>query len=156
MRSEPLPSILVSQVQEVTGRFLEPVQLLSLVQPQLPLLPVLDGMRLVKTGPLLPLLGPPPNGVPLMPPRALSGKYHRPLIDYGITESKGIAFVNLHGYGICCPKVFGLDMRFMRERYPAALLSLEFQGESPVLSTLKWACITAAPPLRCIVRSIIE
>lgn len=28
-------------------------------------------------------------------------------------------------------------MRFTRERYPAALLSLEFQGESPVLSHLE-------------------
>jgi hypothetical protein len=99
MRSEPLLSILGFQVQEVTGRFLEPVQPLSLVQPQLPLLPVLDGMRLVKTGPLLPLREPPRNGVLLMPARALSGKYYQPLIDNGIAESEGKAFVNLHGCG---------------------------------------------------------
>ena len=89
MRLEPLPSILVSQVQEVTGRFLELVQPLSLVQLRLLLLPAPDGMRLVKTGPLLPLLEPPPNGVLLMPPRVLSGKCHQPLIDNGIAESKG-------------------------------------------------------------------
>ena len=160
-RSAPLLLTLASQVQEVTGRCPEPEPLHSLVLPRLQLPPVLDGMLLGMTGP------PPPDkerrlsGVlPMLPPKALSGKCRSKhgLVFACYTVSCGTKRKKLWSLLVICvePKVLGLDMRFTRERYPAALLSLEFQGESPVLSTLKWVCLTAAPPLSCMVCGIIE
>jgi hypothetical protein len=98
-----------------------------------------------------------PNGVRLMPPRALSGRrmLNANQKSWLIFARNTVATEEEKKHGhcwlfawMCIRKVLGFDMRFTRERYPAALLSLEFQGESPVLSTLKRVCLTATPPLR--------